>query len=250
MTSSVVNQHGRSVHAMRAYSLNGGTTQYDEDVELVLNVASTSYSVYSPVPGQGYVNFNADLDIGIVNHSTQILNTVEVKLPYYNPFTCVSFEKLILKNFILQPGDTLHHSKPNQYIGFTNLAVPVLDTVHEICISILNPNMRVDRNPIDNFDCRTIVYNVIVSTDEIEFPVLQPYPNPSSSVFNFNTKNDLSTLTFLVVDPMGRVLLNQSGKELQGNRIDLSHTTDGIYFLRVLDELGRSRSFRLMKHGD
>ena len=78
----------------------------------------------------------------------------------------------------------------------------------------------------DTSDCESVTVVGLAETKKSE---LLLYPNPTSGILTIKGAEGIAS----VYDIYGRLVLSANT-----NKLDISHTADGIYFVRVLDEQG------------
>ncbi|MBU2951056.1 polysaccharide lyase family 7 protein [Tamlana agarivorans] len=81
----------------------------------------------------------------------------------------------------------------------------------------------------DNADCLTLSTEHEISNLE----VFSLYPNPASTIVNFNNSNGFETVTIFNI--MGKTIVKQA---IQGNSIDVSSLTPGLYIFKFSGENG------------
>lgn len=100
---------------------------------------------------------------------------------------------------------------------------------------------------IDKEGKRYNVTNNIEITDQTLHALksISVYPNPSEGIFNLNygDQKDLVVYTNLY-DASGKLLM--SGRVLE--KIDISNYSSGLYFLRIIEENGKSTLFKIIKN--
>jgi len=77
---------------------------------------------------------------------------------------------------------------------------------------------------------------ILVSTEDKKHPLLsdlqvQIYPNPASEWIHIRTEEGMEVASIFLMDPGGRVLQIQEGNIRNG--MDVSHISDGLYFLSI-----------------
>jgi hypothetical protein len=85
-------------------------------------------------------------------------------------------------------------------------------------------------------DCSSLVI------EELESSKVKLYPNPAISELNVNVDYHLIDEPYVIIDGLGRVVLEGKFKEVE-NTIDLKELAKGIYYLKVSD----SYSSKFMK---
>jgi polyhydroxybutyrate depolymerase len=73
--------------------------------------------------------------------------------------------------------------------------------------------------------------------------ILKVYPNPVSSVLNFNLENE-SSVSIIISDVLGKVVLAEAS---QTNSISVANLTSGIYFLSVKTQSGAEAKVKFIK---
>ena len=82
---------------------------------------------------------------------------------------------------------------------------------------------------------------VTINEVETEIKGLRVYPNPTSSLINFQT---IVPLSLHVVDINGRLIENYSIEN--GSTLDTTHWLKGLYYLSLSDEDGHSKHIKLI----
>ena len=67
------------------------------------------------------------------------------------------------------------------------------------------------------------------------------YPNPTSGIFNIGTEKEI---TITVFDVLGKEIILQNNNS---KTIDLSHYSNGIYFVKITTLTGESSLHKLVK---
>ena len=83
-------------------------------------------------------------------------------------------------------------------------------------------------------------YSSIIETEDCKNKVdgnFQIFPNPSNGILNVNIKNVSSACLLLISNCMGEIIFEQS-LENEMNAIDVSKFNEGIYFIKVVGEVG------------
>ncbi len=103
---------------------------------------------------------------------------------------------------------------------------------------------------MDEFDCENyaeaeIIVTSCVGVDELDGSGLQIYPNPSTGSYNLVTGSD-TQVELEIFNAGGQKILNAMIKG--SGKIDLSGKPDGIYYLRIKDELQQTIRLVLMQN--
>ena len=108
-------------------------------------------------------------------------------------------------------------------------------TFNLIEINVLPANSRKCKYEIndDDYDGNRITKDITI------------YPNPSSSVFNIETKNT-TNFSYKVNNIFGKTILSNSVKNINTIKVDLSKQEKGIYFLILTTEKG-DETYKLIK---
>ncbi|HET8804304.1 MAG TPA: T9SS type A sorting domain-containing protein, partial [Aequorivita sp.] len=67
------------------------------------------------------------------------------------------------------------------------------------------------------------------------------YPNPTNGILNINSTSIISEIT--IFNNLGQLLLTFENK----NQIDISTLSEGIYFLKIMDENGQTETKKVLK---
>ncbi len=93
-----------------------------------------------------------------------------------------------------------------------------------------------------NFKSMTLVWTPTLATENFSVnPEAIVYPNPTKGVVTIDFKSDVKNIK--VVDLLGKEVYNEEIKEATSStskRIDLSGYNDGIYFINISNENGKS----------
>ena len=92
-------------------------------------------------------------------------------------------------------------------------------------------------------------YEYVLSLDEdlMTDLVIDVFPNPSTDFINVNmNESDLVALNYELVDINGKSILT-NGINSSMTQIDLSLYAPGSYFLKITDQEGRSKKFKIIK---
>jgi len=118
------------------------------------------------------------------------------------------------------------------YLGFTEEGEYLIDTLNNEtgCMEqwLLNLTFYEETDPL----CLVGVQ----AYDENEISI---YPNPTTGEINIE---GLSVKSIRVLNAYGSLMV-----EADGNRLDIMHLNDGVYFLEVWDGV-RNRVFKIVKH--
>jgi hypothetical protein len=81
------------------------------------------------------------------------------------------------------------------------------------------------------------VINGVLSAENFEANQIAVYPNPSNGIFNIAFGN-LNPNKIEVYDISGKLILQKNQLEVSNNQtnIDLSNTSDGVYFVKISTE--------------
>lgn len=73
------------------------------------------------------------------------------------------------------------------------------------------------------------------------------YPNPTTDFLNLQVDNGKTPLSYQLYDVSGRLLKN---KKMTTNttRIDMNGLANAVYFLKVIQENGRVKTFKIIKN--
>lgn len=116
----------------------------------------------------------------------------------------------------------------NDFDAFTSNSLTFTATNTFVVVYIRSLNSVDDLTEVfyDNFS----LVEATLSTDEFSNSSFRIYPNPASDIIFIETPNDnLSEVN--VYDILGKNVLSQS--KLNGNSLDISTLTNGVYFVKV-----------------
>ena len=109
---------------------------------------------------------------------------------------------------------------------------PVLQAV------VLRQDNTSQRITVDGIYVRT-VWNLVdagtvLSTNNFALSPISLYPNPVVSVLNLNINSNLVNQPYVIIDGLGRVVLNGKLNEVE-NTINVEQLSKGIYYLKLSD---------------
>ena len=87
---------------------------------------------------------------------------------------------------------------------------------------------------VDNF----VINGVVLSSDTFELESIAVYPNPSNGIYTISSKNQ-QIETIEVYDITGKNILNQNNFKTSNEvMLDLTHASNGIYFMKISTDVG------------
>jgi hypothetical protein len=89
-----------------------------------------------------------------------------------------------------------------------------------------------------------IYVEFLKSNIEVEINV---YPNPATSNVSFNSIANLEDLTLVVLDQSGKIVHQESARNLNQLSLNCSSWTTGNYFITISDQFGKSNQLKLIK---
>lgn len=126
-----------------------------------------------------------------------------------------------------------------------------------------NTNIKynyLDKKPFEKYNSSVIYYQLrqvdfngnstvskvkSIKNNENESVQINVFPNPFTSEININS---LQTIDIRIIDELGKIIYNQNQLPFNVNlSINLSHLSNGIYFLRSKDSDGNISNFKLIK---
>lgn len=248
-TANTVSMNNRTSGLMRAYLLDGTTSEHDENVSISVEVDSAWFEHFPPTGGPGNLYYEkANASITLTNLGSSDLEDVLIShesSPYFWMGCDVPTEELRLSNAHLPNGADTTVVMHDLIIGW-RLSNPGESSTREVCIVAQSPNNKVDRYGEDNESCQTVTFTNTVDIGELKTAVLDVFPNPFTDhiLLRSSTTGPLNTTLF---DATGREVFTSRTTSATGpTRIDLPVLTDGIYFLRTNDG-HEQRTERLVK---
>jgi hypothetical protein len=135
------------------------------------------------------------------------------------------------KNLNLAPGDSMWLSLGAIYQG---MSFPSGNEIkRNICIHTNHPNELVDLNVANDEFCKEILFGYVGVEEAKQENAIVIYPNPASSILNFDTKGSSEQITTIeLFDLHGRMV---AGKLPAGfkSTLEIAHLPSGIYLARV-----------------
>lgn len=221
---------GRNTGIIRTLSMNGEAAQYDQDVEVFLQVDS----VWTEFVG-GYYPWDRHADITglVVNNGSDTLRSVVLSMWLEVPWImCDMFTNRIdTAGFALAPGDTL--VLPFGAVGVRlGLQAAQAAGTGEICIVALAPDQLADRFPEDNTACVSV--NFVLG---VEAPLanssLSLAPNPATNSCVLSGLDGLgANVRVTIMDLTGRIVAERSVNAGADNlQLDVSGFSSATYIL-------------------
>lgn len=119
-------------------------------------------------------------------------------------------------------------------ISYTSILgnLPDIAKLHDIAVS--NDNIYA----VTDSSIYKLGISASTGISENNFNTLQinTYPNPSSGIVYVSSSEKLSTITFEVTDILGATVYKAAN--IANNQLDLSHLSNGTYFIRALSDGG------------
>ncbi len=164
---------------------------------------------------------------------------------------CRTSTEDITYNYVFPVGDTFNLSVPEDE-GYQDVQWIEHDkTISDS--SALNYSYKTSGNYIiytKFIDKEGIRYNVTNSIEITDHKTHEPtpisvYPNPSEGVFHVNYGQVKDQIVYTnLYDASGKLLMSERVCE----KIDISSYSSGLYFLRIIEENGKSNLFRVIKN--
>ena len=231
MTAASQAIQGFKTGVARTYTLQGDAAVHDEDVEVLLEVDS----VWSESPNGQLWNRKAEMTIRLVNHATEVIQKAAVSSWTSAPYVICQLPALhvVLGNLQLQPGDTM--------VAWTGVHTVELwaspwsgADPAQICVAVMAPNGKVDRDPSDNYTCVSVDF--VIGTTELHAPAFTIAPNPATEhCMVHGIRSSDVVHEYSIMDGIGRIV--RSGTLLPHGdpslRIDLVGVTSGCYQLLI-----------------
>ncbi|MCW5900770.1 MAG: T9SS type A sorting domain-containing protein [Flavobacteriales bacterium] len=222
------NISGRSTGIIRTLSMIGDAPQYDQDVEVLLQVDST----WTEFVGGIYPwNRHAYVTGFVVNHGPDTLHSVVlsmwVQVPYL--FCGPHTNRIDTSGFALTPGDTLSLPFGGVQVQL-GLQQSQAEGAGEICIVALAPDLLADRAPEDNTACASVDYVLGVEEPKRKAS-LSLAPNPATSTCMLSGLGALDApLRLTIMDPTGRMVAEHSSEAASDNiQLDISGLPPATY---------------------
>lgn len=230
---------GRYTGIIRTLSMNGEAAQYDQDVEVLLQVDS----VWTEFVG-GYYAWDRHADITglVVNNGSDTLRSVVLSMWLEVPWImCEMFTNRIdTVGFALAPGDTL--VLPFGPVG-VRLGLPAAQAegTGEICIAALAPDHLADRAPDDNTTCITVDFVLGVEATLANSP-LSLAPNPATNSCVLSGLGGMgANVRITIMDLAGRIVAERSVNAGADNlQMDVSGFSSATYILHAEGTEGRA----------
>ncbi|TVZ58633.1 putative secreted protein (Por secretion system target) [Flavobacteriaceae bacterium MAR_2010_105] len=73
---------------------------------------------------------------------------------------------------------------------------------------------------------------------------IRAYPNPAKNLINISNTNGLKFSKIEILNVLGKSIIKEHP---ESEAINISHLSDGIYFLRIQDDLGKQATFKIKK---
>lgn len=157
--------------------------------------------------------------------------------------------KIKLDEKIIIGGDfTSYDGTSKNRIAFLNFD-GTLDTSHNIGTGANNSVRDIIIQPdgkvviVGDFDTfnstpagritRLLSNNTILTRKEFTYNQLTVYPNPSSGIFNIQTKNLIENATITVADLNGRIVYQAKSENADNKSLNLNNLSNGIYILNI-----------------
>ena len=80
---------------------------------------------------------------------------------------------------------------------------------------------------------RLLSNNTLLTIKEFTYNQLTVYPNPSTGIFNIQTKNPIEKGTMTVYDLNGRIVYQAKSEKIKNKSLDLNNLSNGIYILNI-----------------
>ena len=80
---------------------------------------------------------------------------------------------------------------------------------------------------------RLLSNNTLLTIKEFTYNQLTVYPNPSTGIFNIQTKNPIENATMTVYDLNGRIVYQAKSENIENKSLDLNNLSNGIYILNI-----------------
>jgi hypothetical protein len=125
-----------------------------------------------------------------------------------------------------------------QWLDCDNNYAPIAGETNQSFTATANGSYAVEvtqNNCTDTSDCELIT---VVGLQENKKSELRIYPNPTTGIITITGAEGIAT----VYDIYGRLVIKS-----ESNSLDISKASDGIYFVRVLDEQGKVYSGKVVK---
>lgn len=217
---------------IRTLSMNGEAAQYDQDVEVLLQVDSAwAQYVGGYYPWDRWANITGF----VVNHGSDTLRSVVLSMWVHVPWImCEMFTNRIdTAGFALAPGDTL--SLPFGAVGVRlGLGAAQAEGTGEICIVALAPDQLADRFPEDNTACVSVDYVLGVEAPLANSP-LSLAPNPATNSCVLSGLDGLgANVRVTIMDLTGRIVTERSVIAGADNlQMDVSGFSSATYILHA-----------------
>ncbi|MFD1551275.1 T9SS type A sorting domain-containing protein [Putridiphycobacter roseus] len=206
----------------------------------------------SPIGSKGFVKFKIKPYPALVPH-TEIVNNANIYFDYNAP---------ILTNNTFNIIDC--YNTPNPNINHVNGFLQVLDNNDYTYQWYFNDTLIVGENSAELLVDKNGIYTVIIidqynceatATYQIDYLSLPAnekdemfiFPNPFNDLIEV-VATDQSHLEIVVMDELGKIIIEFSPIDVQNYLIDTQMLSKGMYFIKITDQLGNSIIKKMVKN--
>lgn len=198
----------------------------------VINLIPTMVSAKPHSQTTVFYSGRMEADVLIKNYGPDTLHSC--RITRYNAMTAVlnpSVYAQAFNNLNLAPGDSMWLSLGTMFIGLVGTSGTEIKKY--ICIHTNHPNGLVDLNVSNDEFCKEILFGYVGIEEAIQNRELLIYPNPASSMVNFEMKESTDLINSIQLYNIHGRLVAEWHPQTQTASLDISHLSGGMYLARV-----------------